>query len=248
MYWYYLALHEKAQSKQSRLSVTENCSLVVKKVTVDDSGHYHCRQFNKSGQQQGPDVLVNLFVINIHEHKDDDNKVTLSCSVLGYEGCQHTVQWLYQGNKDDFTDLTSSQDSCSATVTFTTCHVDQKSEYKKSFQCRVTDKTSGKQLLFNFTPQSSCTTKENTKSTGNPTQSAHIDDPKPQQCWWRIIIVPVSLTVLIISVVGVNVWIKTKGIKTQMDHRAVHYHVDEGEVNYENAGDPSASARLHNVN
>lgn len=29
--------------------------------------------------------------------------------------------------------------------------------------------------------------------------------------WLRVIIVSVSLTVLIISVVGVNVWIKTKG-------------------------------------
>uniref|UniRef100_A0AAQ6IHT6 Ig-like domain-containing protein n=1 Tax=Anabas testudineus TaxID=64144 RepID=A0AAQ6IHT6_ANATE len=109
---------EKAQSKSSRLSVTENCSLVVKKVTVDDSGRYTCRQFNKSGQQQGQDASVHLFVINseylqhhnvfnlncliviinikivlitvikfillffflstVHEHKDDDNKVTLS--------------------------------------------------------------------------------------------------------------------------------------------------------------------------
>ncbi|KAI3363879.1 hypothetical protein L3Q82_001476 [Scortum barcoo] len=51
------------KSKSDRLSVTVNCSLVIKKVTVEDVGLYTCRQF-RSGQQQGEDSQVHLSVIN----------------------------------------------------------------------------------------------------------------------------------------------------------------------------------------
>ncbi|XP_026197813.1 uncharacterized protein LOC113149763 isoform X1 [Anabas testudineus] len=213
-------ISEGAKSKSDRLRVTEDCFLVLKTVSDEDAGYYTCRQ-TKSGREEKANV--HLFVINIHEHKDDDNKVTLSCSVLGYEGCQHTVQWLYQGNKDDFTDLTSSQDSCSATVTFTTCHVDQKSEYKKCFQCNVTDKTSGNQLLFNFTSQSSCTTKENTTSTGNPTPAGGGDEEnKTNGPYWRYIIVAVGLAAVLIITVAVFFKLRRKkGTKTQMDNSPI---------------------------
>ena len=53
---------EKAKSKSDRLSVAANCSLVIKKVTVEDVGLYTCRQF-KSGQQQGQDSQVYLSVV-----------------------------------------------------------------------------------------------------------------------------------------------------------------------------------------
>ncbi|KAI3364594.1 hypothetical protein L3Q82_011374 [Scortum barcoo] len=66
---------ERAKSKSDRLSVTANCSLIIKKVTVEDVGLYTCRQF-RSGQQQGDDSQVYLSVINMNEQKDDD-KVTL---------------------------------------------------------------------------------------------------------------------------------------------------------------------------
>ncbi|XP_051264328.1 uncharacterized protein LOC127367995 isoform X7 [Dicentrarchus labrax] len=55
-------------SKSDRLSVTANCSLVIKKVTVEDVGRYTCRQFI-SGQQQGPDSLVYLSVITSEDTK-----------------------------------------------------------------------------------------------------------------------------------------------------------------------------------
>uniref|UniRef100_A0A8C4DRE6 Ig-like domain-containing protein n=1 Tax=Dicentrarchus labrax TaxID=13489 RepID=A0A8C4DRE6_DICLA len=53
---------ENTNSKSDRLSVTANCSLVIKNVTVEDVGQYTCRQFI-SGQQQGPDSHVHLSVI-----------------------------------------------------------------------------------------------------------------------------------------------------------------------------------------
>ena len=56
-------IHENSKSRSDRLSVTEKCSLVIKKVTVEDVGVYTCRQFDQSGRQQGEDVSVKLSVV-----------------------------------------------------------------------------------------------------------------------------------------------------------------------------------------
>ncbi|KAM4521538.1 uncharacterized protein PAE49_001602 [Odontesthes bonariensis] len=55
-------VHSAAQTKADRLNVTASCSLVIKKVTGEDAGHYTCRQF-KSGQQV-TDSTVKLSVSN----------------------------------------------------------------------------------------------------------------------------------------------------------------------------------------
>ena len=54
---------EDAKVKSDRLSVTVDCSLVIKKITGEDVGRYYCRQYDKSGQQQGLQTLVDLSVI-----------------------------------------------------------------------------------------------------------------------------------------------------------------------------------------
>ncbi|KAJ4929128.1 hypothetical protein JOQ06_004747 [Pogonophryne albipinna] len=51
-----------AKAKSDRLSVTEKCSLVIKKVTEEDAGRYTCRQI-RSGEQEAPDSWVELFVV-----------------------------------------------------------------------------------------------------------------------------------------------------------------------------------------
>uniref|UniRef100_A0A667YRS7 Immunoglobulin domain-containing protein n=1 Tax=Myripristis murdjan TaxID=586833 RepID=A0A667YRS7_9TELE len=51
--------NEFAQANAARLSVTADCSLVIKKVTAEDAGRYFCQQF-KSGQRQGSDAVVYL--------------------------------------------------------------------------------------------------------------------------------------------------------------------------------------------
>ncbi|MEQ2238236.1 hypothetical protein ILYODFUR_031125, partial [Ilyodon furcidens] len=109
-------IHRDAAAKSDRLSVAVNCSLVIKKVSVEDVGVYVCRQFI-NGQRQGPDSPSYLSVIHTVQQKQKD-KIILNCSVMEYNKCKHTVEWLYEGTDKTFSDMEKSEQSCSATVTF----------------------------------------------------------------------------------------------------------------------------------
>ncbi|XP_051264332.1 uncharacterized protein LOC127367998 [Dicentrarchus labrax] len=254
---------KNTDSKSDRLNVTENCSLVIKKVTVEDAGRYTCRQFI-SGQQQGPDSQVDLSVITMTEHKDSD-KVTLSCSVSTYGRCTHTVKWLNEGQDldKDNQEVKTSQSPCNVSVTFKTSHYIYTSNYN-SLKCAVTD---GNKEQFPFRLQPSAekpgedtittttttsptkrtttipsttktTTTENSIKPGTNTTPSPINDTstvlKVSPGWWRFIIVSVGLTALIIIVVAVNIWTRTKRKKTQMHEYMVGDNEDDGTVNYEN--------------
>ncbi|XP_056261465.1 uncharacterized protein LOC130187678 isoform X2 [Seriola aureovittata] len=187
---------ENAKSKSARLSLTENCSLVLKNVTREDAGRYGCRQFDKSRQQQGSDSVVDLSVVTMTEHEDGD-MVVLFCSVSAYKSCGYP-QWLYEGIKDDAINIVSTPDSCSARVSFNTFHLRHKSKYQESFKCEVTDGNRKKRLLFTFIPQSSG------KKTGR---------------WWRYVIVAVGLAALLIIAVVLIRWKRTKGNKRRRDDK-----------------------------
>ncbi|XP_028461830.1 uncharacterized protein LOC114573716 [Perca flavescens] len=136
---------EIPKAKSDRLSVKEKCSLVIKNVTEENVGRYTCRQFNRSGQQQGPDAVVHLSVVTMVEQKNTDDTVTLICSVLTDE-CDHSVKWLYEGN-ENVVEITPH--TCSASVTFPP-HLHQ-----ELLKCNVTDKKNGNTLQFDVTLQSS---------------------------------------------------------------------------------------------
>ncbi|XP_035854749.1 uncharacterized protein LOC118494548 [Sander lucioperca] len=218
------------KQKSDRLSVTEKCSLVIKNITGDDVGHYTCRQFYRSERpQQGPDTVLHLSVVNMEEQKNTDT-VTLICSVLTYSECDHSVKWLYEGDEND---VEITPHTCSASVSFPP-HLHQ-----KLLKCNVTDKKNGNTLLCNVGPQSSC------KKTGGRNKTSAKDGTLTKQGYLRFIIVSVGLAALIITVVAVNIWMRTKGNRTQMDGNAEHHDEDEGTVTYEDVGEPSASIRLH---
>ncbi|XP_044025104.1 uncharacterized protein LOC122863067 isoform X2 [Siniperca chuatsi] len=224
---------ERAKAKSDRLSVTASCSLLIKKVTVEDVGRYHCQQF-KLGDKQGPDSVVLLSVVTITEHKDPD-KVALTCSVSTFERCRHTVKWLY-ASKDvakDNKDLVTSQSPCSASVSFLTSHFIHTSR-SNFLTCEVTD--GNKEQLFPFRLQPSgedtttatteSTTTENSRKAGITTTASAINDASTQLQlnWWRFSIVSAGLAALIIIVVAVNMWTRTKGKKTQMDENKVSFY------------------------
>ncbi|XP_026196665.1 uncharacterized protein LOC113149051 [Anabas testudineus] len=168
------------KSKSDRLSVTENCSLVIKKVTDEDVGRYTCRQFISGPHYE--DSVVELSVVTITEQKN--NKMfNLSCSVLTRDECRHTVEWL---NEADDEDVEIQKSVCSATVTFPTCHHHQKAKLEL-LRCNVTDKYTRKEQLFDFRLQ-----------------------PCEAGLWWLYIVVPVVVTALVVGVVALVRWKKTE--------------------------------------
>ncbi|KAK1889056.1 Homogentisate 12-dioxygenase [Dissostichus eleginoides] len=85
-------IHNDAKAKSDRLRVTEKCSLVIKKVTEEDAGRYlqtdQIRKYHSDSQ-------VYLSVVTMTEHQDND-EVTLHCSVTTYGARRNSGKWLYQ--------------------------------------------------------------------------------------------------------------------------------------------------------
>ncbi|XP_028461420.1 uncharacterized protein LOC114573425 [Perca flavescens] len=147
-----------AKAKSDRLSVRENCSLVIKNVTEEDVGRYYCQQYNKARQRQGRDSQVYLSVVTMTEEKNDDI-VTLRCSVSTYERCKHTGKWLYEG-KDvakDHPNIETLQSRCYTTVKWQdpVDSVDPGLIHKPRsnlLKCEVTDGYTKEVQLFPFIP------------------------------------------------------------------------------------------------
>ncbi|XP_039454611.1 uncharacterized protein LOC120433103 isoform X2 [Oreochromis aureus] len=193
---------EEAETKSDRLSVTANCSLLIKKLTVDDVGFYYCQQYKveetPSKHTLVHQSLVDLSVITLTEHKDTD-KVTLSCSVVTYEQCHHTVKWLLKGQavEKENKQIVTSQTDCSTTLSFLEHHYFNSSRHK-ILKFEVTDTKTGKVQLFTFSRQTSG------EETG---------------VQWFIIPAVGLVSLLIIVVVFIR-WKRTRGNKTQMDEDA----------------------------
>ncbi|XP_034059107.1 uncharacterized protein LOC117537832 isoform X2 [Gymnodraco acuticeps] len=215
-------IHKEAKAKSDRLRVTEKCSLVIKEVTKEDAGQYRCRQF-RSGEQQDPDSRVYLSVVSMTEHQDND-EVTLDCSVSTDGWCIHPVKWLLQGRDvdNDHREINTSQSPCSASVTFLTS-LFSNTYRSELFTCAVTDVFTGEVHLFPLSPQSSDAT-----TTGTPGLL-------------RLILVSVGLAALVVTVVTVHIWTRAKGSKKRKTKNLEQNDEDEDEVNYENDGGASAS-------
>ncbi|XP_041815354.1 uncharacterized protein LOC121622461 isoform X3 [Chelmon rostratus] len=185
---------ERDEPSSDRLSVLQNCSLVMKKVTVEDVGRYTCREF-KSGGEQGSDSVVHLSVISMTELKDTD-KVTFNCSVVTYERCTHTVQWSFNGNDvdKDNQDLKMSQSSCFASLRFLSSHYFYTSRYKR-LKCKVTN--GNKVQQFDLIPQPS--------------------GEKPGW-WWLYVIAAVLSVALLMIVVEVIRRRRSEGNKTRTNN------------------------------
>ncbi|XP_077949561.1 uncharacterized protein LOC120808254 isoform X5 [Gasterosteus aculeatus] len=208
------------EAKTNRLSLTANCSLVIRNVSGEGVGRYTNRDFNEAGKQQGPDGVVSLYVFTMEE-KDYGGSVEFSCFVLRFSECEHTPEWLYDGKQ---TDVTTSHAACEATVTFK-APPHQKSKYYKSLRCEVRDDQSGKTLLFEACSQFSC------EQTGGPSGEGNITPPAPSggpsgegnitppapPVWWPWLVIPlVGLLVLFIILVVFIRW-RNQGKRTQTD-------------------------------
>ncbi|KAM9703795.1 uncharacterized protein ACNS7B_002374 isoform 2-T2 [Menidia menidia] len=230
--------HGKIQPKSDRLTVTEDCSLVIKEVTDLDVGRYTCREFrSESG--------VFLSVVHMTEHQNKDS-VTIVCSVLEHGGCWHNVEWLQEDGEKTSSDERTQSFPCFAALTFPTSDLNQKSDV---FKCKVTNRYDNEEKLFPFSLRSSggdetpntCQPKPTNTEDSNPVS----DGNNPSGFFWWHIFVSVCLVGLLLSVISVNVWAKTHAKKTQKDQNTVLTHEGEGTVIYNNIQDPSVSIPLH---
>ncbi|XP_033992164.1 uncharacterized protein LOC117487638 isoform X2 [Trematomus bernacchii] len=221
----------EAKAKSDRLRVTEKCSLVIKKVTEEDAGLYLCRQF-RSGKQQGPTSWVYLSVVTMTEHQDND-EVTLNCSVLSYGRCIHTVEWLYEDQNvvKDNRDIQTSRTDCSAAVTFSSSSK-EKPIYRGLFKCQVMYTYNEIKQLFTFSPpqppgndemtttseqETMSSSEETTKTASENNNNQSEQDGKHPGWWWWIIVVTVGVAALTIITVAVIRRKRTQGNETQTD-------------------------------
>ncbi|XP_056261009.1 uncharacterized protein LOC130187420 isoform X5 [Seriola aureovittata] len=190
---------KNADPKSDRLSLTQNCSLVLKKVTAGDTDRYDCQQF-RSGQQLQY-TLVYLSVVTITEQKDGD-VVKFTCSVSMDGDCKHSVKWLYQG-KDvgkGHRDFLTSQSLCSVSVSFQTSHYIYGSGYK-IFSCNVTDDNNEQQLTFPIQASPEESGEDETIATENNMKAG----------WWWFVLGGVALLVLLMIAVAVMKLKRTEG-------------------------------------
>ncbi|XP_028253760.1 uncharacterized protein LOC114429111 [Parambassis ranga] len=202
-------------SNKDRLSVTENCSLIIKEVREEDVGQYVCLQYKKKGRSH---TLVHvsqldLSVVIMTESKNTD-QVDLFCSVVPYDRCNHTVRWLFNGKDlDGQPDILITKSECSSTVKI----LDQINfvyDSQNLLKCEVTDDETGKVQQFDFNHQTSGGTK--------PTEPPPTTETKgPDQSLLKSIIVSVGLAALIITAVTVCLWTRAKGTQRQKDEGRV---------------------------
>ncbi|XP_065820148.1 uncharacterized protein [Labrus bergylta] len=241
---------ENTGFKSDRLSVAVNCTLVIKKVTKEDAGYFVCQQY-KSDRKAAPDAPVYLSVISMTEQMNRD-EVTLICSVSTFDGCRQTVKWLFQNKdvKEHNQGVRTSDSPCTASVTVLTYHEIYKSRYK-SLECKVSVGDRGQLFPFKLQPSDenpgevttatikSTTPNEKSKTETDTTETG-VNDSSKLNAQWRLIVVSVGLSALILTVVMVNVWTKTQGQQTRMDENMVNgSHEDDDAVNYENIRSPA---------
>ncbi|KAM4529395.1 uncharacterized protein V3H82_027563 isoform 4-T4 [Fundulus diaphanus] len=222
-------LGQVKDGRSDRLSVSADCSLVLKKVTAQDVGLYICRQYI-SGPQSGPDAQVHLSLVNLREDQNQ-NMVKLNCSVLTDRWCKHRVKWLYNSNYVDKErqDITESSSSCSAAVSFQTSHYIYPSRFK-FFSCEI--KTEDDKLLyFTFNSRPSATPTPVTPKLGETPDASKTEHAT---VWWRFLLGSVGLAALIAAVVIINIWTRNKGRKTHLDENPICHDEDDGAEKYEN--------------
>ncbi|KAJ4929435.1 hypothetical protein JOQ06_005043, partial [Pogonophryne albipinna] len=224
-----------AKAKSDRLRVEKNCSLVIKNVTEEDAGRYICRQFKSGEQVSGSEVY--LSVVTMTKHQDND-EVTLDCSLKTYGECRHSVKWLLQGRDvvKDHRDIKTSQSFCSATVTFLTSHFSNTprtepqlflfspQHFVVSF---IKGDDAGKVSTVSATPIKPTSTK--VKTTSEKTGQV---GKNPGWRWIIVVIVAVAaLTIITVAVIRRK---RTQGTETETDDNVV-VALDEDEVRYDAA-------------
>ncbi|XP_038150199.1 uncharacterized protein LOC119789403 [Cyprinodon tularosa] len=86
----------QSSSRAARLSVDNNCSLIINSITAGDAGGYRCQI--QDGGSSDPDVYLNLMSISPVEADPTGNNITLLCSLLRFRSMgscpENSFLWL----------------------------------------------------------------------------------------------------------------------------------------------------------
>ncbi|KAM8832203.1 uncharacterized protein AB9W97_003422 isoform 2-T5 [Spinachia spinachia] len=206
----------EAEAESDRLSVSQNCSLVMKKVTRADVGRYVCRH--------NEDAEVPLSVVSMTE-ETSGGQVTLRCTVWAVEECKHTVKWMNGGGRvdKDNQELETSQSPCFASLSFKTSHFFHSLRFA-SLKCEVTDGDHVMQFSLRNSPSGDETaadkttpTEEDTKAGDTTTTSANREASLERQIWVYVLSAVLLVAVLIIIVFVVR-WKINKGNTTRRNN------------------------------
>ncbi|XP_053708915.1 uncharacterized protein LOC128751746 isoform X1 [Synchiropus splendidus] len=124
-----------------RLSVTPDCSLVIKAVKTGDVGSYYCN--HSLSNRNSPEVYLSVVTMTRLETPYD---TTLTCQVFTYWNCVEKVQWHVQGQHvlDGHPGLETTLSSCKAVVHFPSSSFLK----KKTFTCQVSDDKRTQEFSF----------------------------------------------------------------------------------------------------
>ncbi|XP_054618546.1 uncharacterized protein LOC129172622 isoform X2 [Dunckerocampus dactyliophorus] len=161
-------------SRARRLSLTANCSLVIKGVAAQDAGPYFCRMY-QGGREK--DSVIYLYVVTLTVKSISEDGRMASCIVHSPGRCQHQVMWLLAGtrvNSQHSHVKTSRPSKCNTTASFTSSYSIYST--KELLQCQV--EYSSTKLVLDL-PSTGDRQQErslpktdntNTESTGEPPQ------------------------------------------------------------------------------
>ncbi|KAM9354929.1 uncharacterized protein KZ484_013092 [Pholidichthys leucotaenia] len=214
-----IKLGENAKNNSDIRSVTKNCSLVIKKVKVEEAGSYYCHQYRLKERQAVHELLVHLSVINMTEHKDTNKDVKLSCAVFRYGDCHHTVKWLNNGNPVDENNkqLQPLNRGCSATMSVPEPHFIYSNLHLLT--CEVTDEKTKAVKKFPVGSQPSDGKTDKPKGYNNTTPATDTkSNSTAGNIWAPIVIVAVVLVMFLITVVVIIRYKRSKGDKAQVDN------------------------------
>ncbi|KAG7231716.1 hypothetical protein INR49_010447, partial [Caranx melampygus] len=160
------------------------CSLVVQRVSAGDAGLYICKQHHSTHAHP-------LSVVSMTEKEDGEN-VTLTCSVEMFDGCPHSVRWLYQGRAvgEALSDVLTSQSACRATLHLLTSHHVHGSS-SRFLSCAVISDDNSEQVTFSLQTSPEESGEDETVATGSSMTAGEslcdVCSPslssRPQQCF-----------------------------------------------------------------